>query len=167
MSATVRRARSLSSGLAAVLLVLSAGATASADSDPGGGPGQVTIETAPDAPDIVITCDINAAKPNYSGSTVTGVGYMSKCTPKAPDTCRTEADLLRYYPGPGTWEVVAPGKVNYSCPPPNRTSTAVLKDCESSSVNWTYMTRTYGTIYYNGKPTAGHVDSSLLNVKCV
>ncbi|MYS45716.1 hypothetical protein GTY23_31810 [Streptomyces sp. SID5998] len=92
---------------------------------------------------------------------------MSTCTPKAPDTCRTETDLLRYYPGPGTWEVVASGGVNYSCPPPNRTSTAVLKGCTSSSVNWTYMTRTYGTIYYNGKPTAGHIDSSLLNVKCV
>lgn len=107
MSATVRRTRSLSTVLAAVLLVLGAGGTASADSDPVGGPGQTTIETAPDTPEIVITCDINAAKPNYSGHTVTGVGYMSKCTPKAPDTCRTETDLLRYYPGPGTWEVVA------------------------------------------------------------
>ncbi|MCX4598824.1 hypothetical protein OG819_58180 [Streptomyces sp. NBC_01549] len=120
-----------------------------------------------ESPDHLITCTIKAAKPNYSGSTVTAVGYMSSCTPSTPEICRTETDLLRYYPGPGTFEVVASGSVNYSCPPPNRTSTAVLRNCDSSSVNWTYMTRTYGTITHDGRPTAGHVDSTLLNVKCV
>ncbi|WP_331747685.1 hypothetical protein OG520_39875 (plasmid) [Streptomyces sp. NBC_00984] len=167
MSTNDRRARSLWGALAAGLLVLTVGAPASADSGPSDGPGEATISAGDLGPDHLVTCSINAAKPNYSGTTVTAVGYMSSCTPSTPETCRTETDLLRYYPGPGTWEVLASGPVNYSCPPPNRTSTAVLQNCKPASVNWTYMTRTSGTIIHDGKPTAGHVDSSLLNVKCV
>ncbi|MBT2384179.1 hypothetical protein [Streptomyces sp. ISL-11] len=62
---------------------------------------------------------------------------------------------------------MASGSVNYSCPPGNRTSTAVLRDCESNPVNWSYMTRTWGTIFHDGKSIVRHVDSSLLNVSCV
>ncbi len=115
----------------------------------------------------LIECTINATQPRYSGSAITSVGYMSSCTPSAPEVCRTETDLLRYYPGPGRFEVIAAGAVNYSCPPPNRTSTAILRNCTPASVSWTYMTRTYGTIIHDGRTITGHVDSSLLNIRCV
>lgn len=116
VSAKARRVGSLLAASTACLLLLAPGAPASADNaDPVGGPGQATIAVeadGPAGPDHLIMCDINATKPRYSGTTITAVGYMSSCTPSSPEACRTETGLLRYYPGPGTWEVVASGGVN-------------------------------------------------------
>ncbi|MGW1195143.1 hypothetical protein ACWD4B_04690 [Streptomyces sp. NPDC002536] len=162
------KSRALNVASAAILLLIPISGTAAAGNFETGPTNAATVTTGSSlGPDDRVTCTIKAARPNYSGTTITAVGWMSSCRPHAPQTCRTETDLLRYYPGPGMWQVVASGPVNYSCPGPSRVSTAVLRDCESNPVNWSYVTRTYSTIIQDGIPTSGHVDSDLLNVRCV
>ncbi|MFH9425439.1 hypothetical protein [Streptomyces sp. NPDC017529] len=155
---------------AALVLVIAAGTPAwanTADDDPDSEATTATI-TAGDLadPDHLITCKINSFKPFKTGNVITGLGTMSSCTPNRPETCRTEADLLRYYPETGNWLVIANGNVSYQCPLPKATSNAKFT-CHPTSRNWSYMTRVYGTIVHDNRPKSRHLDSDVFNIKCV
>ncbi|GHC62499.1 hypothetical protein [Streptomyces cinnamoneus] len=168
MSKATKLWRSLLSMAGTAILLVFAAGPALAEPDPTGAPVTtftITLGDEKGASNDVITCEGRAYKPNYSGSAVVATGALTSCS-RQPQTCRTETDLMRYYPGPGTFEVLAAGSVNYGCPPPSRSSTATFRHCQPSDVNWSYMSRTWVTISDGRSQKTGYADSSLLNVRC-
>lgn len=152
----------------AAALLLGFAGTAVAATPPGPPPnpvGELTVSSpGTRAVQDTVTCTFYASKPNYSGGRITGTGGISSCSPHAPYACNSEVDLEVYLVGPRVWQTVAASNRQYSCPPPLRSTTAAMS-CSSTSISYSYRTKTLGTVVY-GTTSSGTWDSAVLSVQC-
>lgn len=116
----------------------------------------------------VVTCQLIAQKPNYSGGVVTGVGGINNCVPRRPDACTTVPELWIWMPGPGQWAPASEGPTIRTCPPPYRSGRASI-DCNYNSDYPThgYKIITTGSIVYGGSRDSGSAHGDVLYLKCV
>ncbi|MEU9165801.1 hypothetical protein AB0D29_36705 [Streptomyces sp. NPDC048424] len=116
----------------------------------------------------VVTCSLNAQRPNYSGSTMTGTGGILGCIPHRPQACNSEVDIELWAPGPGRWITVASSARQYACPPPYRNTTAAFT-CEwrASDPFYYYRTRVLATIVEDGIVVSNDSTSESYGVRCL
>ncbi|MFF4509166.1 hypothetical protein [Streptomyces sp. NPDC001401] len=167
----VRRRTLLGSGAAAIAAIALAGSMSLAAAAPHPSPPSKPkphLAAGPAGTEDIVTCDLIAQKPNYSGGVVTGVGGIDNCTPHRPDACTTEAELWIWMPYEQQWAPAgSPGK-NTACPPPRRTAPSSQKCHESSSYpKYGYKIITTGTIVYGSSHDSGHTQSDVLYLRCV
>jgi hypothetical protein len=117
------------------------------------------------APDDSVVCAAFANKPNYSGGSITGTGGISSCTPHAPYSCASETTVQIYLSGPGSWEAAGASTRQLSCPPPTRSTTAVVH-CSPASSTYSYRTEALVTVVY-GNTATNTAYSAQLNVACL
>ncbi len=115
-----------------------------------------------------VVCALQANQPQlvYAGAyRLVATGILSSCSPHAPATCSTQAELLIYSKGDGAWLPAGWGNTNYSCPPPAQGSSGSV-GCTPSSTTYLYRTRVVATIIYGTTSTAS-ADSASLSAYCL
>lgn len=143
------------------------GASASVPTPPGTGNPTATLTAGPAGSNDVVTCDLVAQTPNYSGNVLTGVGGFKSCSPHAPYACHSEVDIWYYASNQGAWHYFAAGGQNNSCPPPYRSSIAHGPCVYNSSYPLTpYKTHVDGSIVY-GSTTVDSADSPSISLRCI
>ena len=126
-----------------------------------------TITTKTVSPSAA-TCTLFSYKPLYSGSTITGTGGIVSCTGTPVATCSSEAVLEVYLTGPQTWVAAGPDVRQGQCPPPARSSSSSVRNCEDQPQKYSYRTETIASVVdTNGQTAGGTLYSDQLNIACL
>jgi hypothetical protein len=160
--------RFLVAGAAVVLLSLSA-SPASANPAPTELDSIVNLALGGRGTDLepaAAQCELYATKPNYSGGVITGTGGFKSCS-VPPVACAFDVTLQLYLPGPGTWADAAESGRKYLCPPPLRSASASVRDCEIQPVQYAYRTQTTGSISDEDGHASGVAYSPILYLSCL
>lgn len=143
--------------------------TAQAAPPPNPGPPEVALSIDAGTPSAAaITCTLFAAKPNHSGSKVTGVGGIASCAGGTPASCNSEATVEFYNNFSSSWMAGGPGHRQYSCPPPLRSSTdSATCTNHPGDPNMAWRTEAVGTIVSpTGSTDSDTAYSAVLYVPC-